>query len=290
MTILKSRFRYRACIDFVRIDFKTVKSTNAFSIKRKTGITYVKPINKQSGSAANNFSCKLYDIQHWSQVENMIGMLRSRYELESEPTISGVEVSFDAYADGASYDEMIQQVAYYYWLLANPVSENRRFTRGYKGTTQGLSNIVSMIKKLKAGGTIYIGDQRSDSQSMRIYFKTTDKDAPLPEKQHRARIEITLVNKDCPFDSVQSARQFEMSKLKDFFRFRAINENLPFFNQIVAEGIPQIGARAKRSRKEGGTRLFSKSTHADTQLNRIVYDQLRNLTKRLNSSRMRKLR
>lgn len=288
----KSLFRYKAVIDFIQISFKTTQRSNGFSIKRNTGLPYVKPIDKGPGSATNIFSFRLHDIENWQQFDTTIKHLKKRYELESEPTITGVEVSFDAYAKGASYDEMIEHVAHYFCFLANPVSVNRRFSKGYKGTAIGLTSRTYTIRRLFSGGTIYIGDQRYDSKSMRIYYKQTDHNKqPIEQNEHRARIEITLLGKDCPFGNIEEARNYDFTKLKDYFRFTELREGLKRFDEVLADRIPIVGERKIRRRiGGGGHRIYSKLVIPDAELNEIVYDRLRNLSKSLNSSRMRKTR
>lgn len=290
MVIDKKKFRYTAVIDFVEITFRTKKASNGFSIKRNLEFDFVKPLDKGPGAAANEFTVKIQDVKHWSEIDRVFRKLKRQYELESEPKITCIEVSFDAYSKGATYDEMIEHVANYYWMLANPVSLNRRFTRGMKGTTQGLDSRSYMLGRLKRGGTVYIGDHRYDNQGMRIYYKSVDKKASLPQEQYRARIEITLRGDSCPFSTLEGAKQFEFSNLKHYFKFRQLRPNLPNLKTIVADRTPLLGERKSRQRKGRGAYMYSDMTMADTVLNEIVYDQLRYLTKRLNSGQKKKSR
>lgn len=290
MIIDKAKFEYKAVIDFVEITFRTKQSSNGFSIKRKVEFDFVKALDKRPGAAANEFRVKVQDVRRWTDLEKFYNRLKSNYDLESEPTITCVEVSFDAYSKGATYDDMIEHVANYYWMLANPVSENRRFTRGMKGTTQGLSRRNYMINRLRRGGTIYIGDHRFDQEGMRIYYKTTDKDAQLPHEEHRARIEITLRGNKCPFTTLEEARSFKFSNLARYFKFRQLKADVQGFNLIIADATPILGERKPRKRKGVGGYLYSAMTSADSVLNEIVYESLRKLTKRLNSGRNKKFR
>jgi hypothetical protein len=290
LIIDKQKFRYTAVIDFVEITFRTKKASNGFSIKRNMDFDFVKPLDKRPGAAANEFRVKVQDIKRWSDLDKYYKKLKAEYELESEPKITCVEVSFDAYSIGATYDEMIEHVASYYWMLANPVSINRRFTRGQKGTTQGLASRSYMLNRLKGGGTIYIGDQRYDAEGMRIYYKTIDRKAQLPPEMHRSRIEITLRGNKCPFTTFEEARNFEFSNLARYFRFRQIKSNLSKLRTLVADRTPLLGERKAQQRKGRGAYMYSDMTMADTVLNEIVYDQLRYLTKRLNSGQKKKSR
>jgi len=290
LIIDKEKFEYKAVIDFVEITFRTKQSSNGFSIKRNVGFDYVRPLDKGPGSAANEYSVKVQDVKRWTDLDKYINRLKANYDLESEPTITCVEVSFDAYSKGATFDDMIEHVANYYWMLANPVSENRRFTRGMKGTTQGLGRRSYMINRLKRGGTVYIGDHRYDQEGMRIYHKTSDKDSQLPQDQCRARIEITLRGDKCPFKTLEEARNFQFSNLARYFKFRQLKSEVKGLMLGVADGTPMLGERKPRKRKGLGCYLYSAMTSADSVLNEIVYECLRNLTKRLNSGGNKKFR
>jgi len=290
LIIDKEKFEYKAVIDFVEITFRTKKASNGFSIKRNVEFDFVKPLDKGPGAAANEFTVKVQDVKRWSDLDKCYKKLKAQYELESEPKITCVEVSFDAYSIGATYDEMIEHVASYYWMLANPVSLNRRFTRGQKGTTQGLGSRSYMLNRLKGGGTIYIGDHRYDSEGMRIYYKTIDKQSQLPPEKHRSRIEITLRGNKCPFTTLEEARNFKFSNLAHYFRFRQLKSNLSKLRTSVAERTSLLGERKSRQRRGHGEYMYSEMTKADSVLNDIVYYQLRNLTMRLNSGQKKKSR
>lgn len=290
MNIDKEKFEYKAVVDFVEVRFTTKKSSNGFSIKKKVGFDFVKPLDKGPGSAANEYVVKVQDVKRWTDLDKFYNRLKANYDLESEPEITCVEVSFDACSKGATYDDMIEHVANYYWMLANPVSENRRFTRGMKGTTEGLGRRSYMIARLKRGGTIYIGDHRYDQEGMRIYYKTTDKENQLPPDQHRARIEITLRGEKCPFKTLEEARNFQFSNLTRYFKFRQLKSDVKGLMLGVADGTPMLGERKPRKRKGLGGYLYNSMTSADRILNDIVYESLRKLTKRLNSGRNKKIR
>jgi hypothetical protein len=290
LIIDKKKFRYTAVIDFVEITFHTKDASNAFSIKRNLGFDYVHPMDKRAGAAANEFKAKIQNVKHWSEIDRIYKRLNDQYELSSEPKITCIEVSFDAYSKGASFKEMIEHVANYYWMLANPVSQNRRFTRGTKGTTQSLSRRAYMLNRLSRGGTVYIGDHRYDPEGMRIYYKQTDKEEDLPMDEHRSRIEITLRDASCPFDNLEDAIHYDFANLSNYFKFRQPKAEMSPFEVVIADATPLLGEKKERKRRGRGKYMYSSLTDADVVLNSIVYDQLRYLTKRLKSSREKKIR
>jgi hypothetical protein len=277
-------------IDFIQIVFKTVENTNAFSIKRNTGISYVEPLNKGDGAAASEFQFRLYDVTNWNQYDDCIKKLKEHYALDGNPVISGIEISLDAYSKSLNSDELIEHVIQFCWNLANPVNGNRRFFGGQMTKAEDLQSRSRMIEIIKrTGGTIYIGSQNEykdnprDSESMRIYPKTTDKNKPLSPLYQRARIEITLMDEACPFKTIEEARNFDFTTIIKYFRFRNYVDNLEGIDKIIVNATPTISEKRKRKRIGGGIREHSRLTVADTELNRIVYDRFRNLNRDLNT-------
>ncbi len=283
-----ANYRYKAVIDFIAIEFKTAIPSNAFSIKRKLKLKYVKPLDKSDGAAASVFRAKIYDITSWTQLNTQIENLKKNYILQGEPRIVEVEVSLDAFSKNNSRSELIEHAAYFFWSLSNPVSKNRRF--GKKGTgADYIKAKADLIRKITKGGTLYIGNQNDgktyskDPISMRIYVKEIDQKKLLALNLHRTRIEITMVDSACPFSTVEEAKKYDFSSLSKYFSFRNFKKNLPALDQLIVDTLPTIAARGRRRRIGGGTREFSRLTTANTKMNKICYDRLRNLTRSLNT-------
>lgn len=280
------KYRYKAVIDFVSFEFETKKATNGFTIKRNTNLKYVDPLNKGSGSAATRFLTRIYDVSCWSKVEKDLALLKSKYPLINAPKIVALEVSLDAYSKANSREELIQHVCYYFWCLQNPVSDNRRIANK---SALGINSYEDLHRKVKAGGTLYLGNQKRlkgnniDPITMRIYLKDTDRNMIEEDIQkHRARIEITLVDNACPFNTMDEAKGYKFSELSKHFRFRKFKENIdPLFRHISSRS-PKISERRVRRIIDVGTRVNSQLTLAHTKLNRTAYDSLRNLTRGLN--------
>ncbi len=283
-------FKFKTIIDFVVMEFKLNKNSNAQTVRRKLGATYVKPLDKGQGSASSHFQIKIYDVDRWLKIEKLICELRSEFDLSGEPIITGVELSLDAFSNGASIEQMTDFLVDLSWLHVNKISLNKRFVKGGKGTAQALTNTVHTRSRMQQGGTIYIGDQRKDNESMRFYYKITDRNMNLPEKEHRSRMEITLMGDSCPFRTIDEAKNFNFVKTMDYFRTRQIKQDITKFEEIVASATTQIGERKKRNIHNVGTRMYSKVTKANVELNQKIYDQLKYLTQRLNLIPMRNLR
>ena len=193
-----------------------------------------------------------------------------------------MEVSFDAYSKKRDERALIEKTAEFYWLLQNPSSLNRRTATSYKGSAELPINHSSNIRKVASGNTIYIGSQRDDSISQRIYYKTTDSKKYLPIEEHRARYELTLKWDACPFRTIEEAKAYNFTNLRKWFKFRKIKNDLDGIEKLLMSAKMQLGDINISRLSGGGVRVHDFGTQADIDLNRIAYDRLRDLTKRLN--------
>lgn len=285
-----NKYLYTTVIDFIEFTFTTKQPTNGFSIRRKTGFVYVEPVNEGAGSAATTFKVKFHDVTFWNDLERSIKKLKSLYELESEPVISTLEVSFDAYSKDSNFEELVEHAANFNTMLANPVSDNRRITFGVENELILIHSKERLLTLLGRCGTICIGNQESDDESMRIYIKTIDKKKPIPQDQYRARIEITLRGNALPFYNLDDAKNYKFTELSRYFKFRQFKSYSTEWISLIKRSFALIGERKRRYRKGVGARMYSLSTLAHTALNRIAYDNLRGMGSRLNTGRKRILR
>lgn len=288
--IKTENFKYNATIDWIELEIATVDKSNFQSMKRAAGIKFVEAINAEDSGASKNFKLKYHDITSWHVLEKIVDELNYIKPL-SDVRISGVEISFDAYSIKNDRNELIEKTAEFYWFLQKPCSVNRRVVTSYKGSAEQLLNHQSTIRRIDDGYSILIGSQKDDLCSQRIYYKTIDSKTLLPIQEHRARYEITLIGDACPFHTIEEAKAYKFSDLKEWFKFRKIKENISSTNLMLTKASRQLGSINGRRRTGGGVRVNSYGTQANVTLNRIAYDKLRGLTKRLQSKHIpRKLR
>ena len=200
--------------------------------------------------------------------------------------MTAIEISFDAYSKGASRDELAELAARFHKYQTYPVSGNRRFSGRWRGDVDGLSACDRTRRMISQGRVINIGN-KTDVQSQRIYYKTTDDGGrPLPDSQHRARIEITLKEVIPPVQIFRECSQMRFESHSRFFRFRMLKDDLDPITRIAAERADQIGERKQRWRAKkdqtgySGDRLYSLATQADVALNNHARNALRNLSQR----------
>lgn len=283
-----SLFSFRSCIDWIELEIQTIQQTNSQTVRRKLYLLqYVEMINPGRAGESKRFRIRIQDPQSWKDIENWIKNVESHFPFAIEPTITAIEVSFDAYSAGATEDYLHEMAATFYTFSASLVSNNHRFGGRQKGDVTGIFNTPQISRFLKSGRVINIGN-RADSKSQRIYVKTKDggtgpNKPQLPVEQHRARIEVTLQGEALPFTSLEQAKAYNFTQLAKFFKFRK-QKNTNYSPEALAalSHAPVRGTRAERRVTGNSYRLYATSTKADIELNARAYDALKGLTRSLN--------
>ena len=273
-----SRFRFRAVVDWIELEIHTAKPTNFQTLKKAGILPYVEAQNAGAGGSATTFRFKLYDLASWNDLSRIVSDLDTKYPFSRAPVITGMEIALDAYSKGeATPYELAELVANYYRNMTQPVSNNKRLYRDYKGSGQPIpQQFSSLVRHVSEGWQIAIGDKEAE-QYQHMYFKTTDKGKPLSENAHRARVEVTLREKKLLCHGLEELQVFDFTSVSGYFKFR---KQLDERASLLATRSQQIGEKKQRNRKEGGTRLSFKHTEADLVLNRKAYDALRDLFRR----------
>jgi hypothetical protein len=283
-------FTYKASIDWIELEITTVNDSNFNSIKHLFNVNYVKPISPKGGGATNKFTLRIQDVTSWNMLDEIVNIVDSSKKLSSV-LITGVEISFDAFSKNNDKQELIEKAAEFYFCLEKPCSKNRRLAGARKGSAEQPLRHETTIRKISEGNSIYIGSQNEDTISQRIYYKTKDNNKLLPIELHRARYELILVGDDCPFGTIEEARKYNFTELSGWFKFRKIIEDIDGLGLMLIKATRQLGQVNVKRLAGGGVKVNNCGTKADVYLNRIAYEKLRELTKRLNKTRVtRKLR
>lgn len=158
-------------------------------ITKRTGIRhYLAPDESHIAQDDTSFTIRLHDISNRKDLKAITDLLTGQYGAKREAmTIEAIELSFDFY-DGDSSAIVIKL----HKALQYPV--DAKLFRTYKFKRQDIPTTPHRLYDLiKNGYNIGMGDHRNDVFCVRVYFKRTDKGGqPLPIKEHRARIEVTL--------------------------------------------------------------------------------------------------
>jgi hypothetical protein len=150
----------------------------------------------------------------------------------------------------------------------------------------GLDAFQSLAANLAQGWNIAIGN-KTDDWYQHLYVKQTDTQrgelADLDQSDWRARFENRLGGAKLPFQTADDLRLFRFETLAPLFSQRRERDNLQRTSASA-----QIGERRTRNRREGGTRQYSQTTEADTAINKVIRQALKDLSERWNRTRHNK--
>lgn len=172
-----------------------------------------------------------------------------------------------------------------------PDGEKRRLAGylGKKKTADGLSNLKAYRSGFRAGRVFVAFDQ--DSPAMpRAYIKT---DTAVGNDRRRlnktnwsARTERSNIEIDDPQTTPAGVHELALEDFADLFKFRQNDENASQSQQNRNEANSAIGKQRERVFNRGDkNRRTKRKNHPGTKaspVNRMAYDALRSLTKRLN--------
>ncbi|UCV07381.1 hypothetical protein [Dechloromonas denitrificans] len=284
-----STFRFRAVVDWIEVQIQTEKTTNFQTVQRAFNDALCLPVglniwtkshDANEGGGASSFSVRIHDVRRYSDIENLLIKVCAKLVLKPGFKINKIELALDAYCDDPAI-----QAARFYKFMTHPVSDNRRMYHDHVGSVNAMPRTIEAITRhLSEGWQIGIGN-KTDDRYQHIYFKTTDThQGERQEVEHRARIEVRLSGAALPCQTHDAWREFKFETLAQYFRFTKLKDNLEPLIQATAEALDQIGERRARKRvhegRESGTRLHSRATQADAELNSKARDALRKLSAR----------
>jgi len=285
-----SGLRFKAIVDWIEVEIQTIEPTHYDAIYRLTG-AFTYPIDPNNiGKSATIFRLKIQDPNSWQAVVGLVELIKSKYSLIKPFEVVGIEVAFDAYnrnnRNSTVNLEMVVAIFHKFNTHTNEkrlaknlarIDKTRMYRMKGEKSFSTPPNLQSLMRKLVEGWQIGIGDQNSDCYQ-HVYFKTTNGGKPC---EPRARIEITLRGTKLPFTSHEEWSKFNFAILaKPYFNFRKLRLDVTLLELLIADSSERIGKRIIRNRRSGGTKLFASVTEADTELNSLARDKLRDLSDR----------
>lgn len=283
---LYAGYRVEAVVDWIELEVELNKASNGGALNRlgrkELGFNaHFRPLDKGAGGAATRFCFRIQDPPSWAGIADVLQALGEEYSFAAEPVITGMEVSLDAYAKGASLEALAQLTAERYRFMQTTVSGNHRYSgrRARKHDVEGIA-VKTLHSRLADGRNIVIG-HRNAPLSQRLYVKTTDNAGAirLPQERWRSRWELTLQGPEMPFRTLAQARGYRFVRLSKFFATRQPTENLSSFERLRMAANRNPGSKRE---KKVLRRWYSSQTVADSTANAVVYAALRKLTRRMN--------
>ncbi len=284
-------FRYRAEVDYLEVRVGLNRASNHDTVRRKTFATYVKSLDAGPGGAATQFRIRFDDPASREQLTRTLEILRLHYGgFSLEPRLEKIEIAFDCYSRTQCKADLKKMTERLFRKGAEYCSGNIRMTRKF-GEVEWAENYPIFKAKLDQGFTIVVGDSDANI-AQRIYCKTTDQGGkPLPEDQHRARREVTL--KGLALDEAGTAFQslliddsvpWKFEALSKWFRFREVKPGVACTPlQRMALGWQVL--QGVRNPRRPGRRVYDRRSQADTALNELARDSLRELSRRFSATK-----
>lgn len=291
-----SRFRIAAAVDWIELEVRTVKATqakhlhaagagafsHAHGINPQTGEKY--PENRKN-TTTTRFAVRIQAPERFSTIRAALDTIRDHLAPPHAIAVRGLEVALDAYAKKGTAPEELAAIAAHFLKGINRVSPDHPRIYRRKNETRAIGSHRELIQALMEGFQIGIGNGHGD-RYQHGYLKASDAQQDLPVDQHRARIEIRLQGNACPVRTLEDLAGFDFAGLSDYFRFRQFDEPQTDLDRLMADRqiclgniIGDDGDLIAINRKGGGTRQNKRGTKS-SPLSEIARIRLRSLTKR----------
>lgn len=283
-----SIYRFDAVIDFVEIEIRTAQKHLGGVMHNRCaifGISHITPIDANAGGWANVFKTRLYDPRTFAALKSKLATLGEEFPFAAPPAVSMIEVAFDGYLKDpnapTNRDHLAALAARMVYRLAAPVSKNRRIYRDVKGSPTALPRALHALeRKMAEGWNVGIGN-KTDDQYQHGYVKTTDHNKkPIPIEDYRARFEIRLAGAGLPHTNAESYRNFKFETLARYINFRRENETADPMHQVIVAGYADQASHRKNIKRREGGGISHYQMLADQELNEIVSEKLRDLSRR----------
>lgn len=279
-----ANYRFRAVVDWISLKIVMQHPTNFDTVRKRMGVPFATPVNEGAGKAATEFIVRIQEPTSWANIEMTLAMLTHDHPLAAPVEVTGIEIAMDAYSRTDNREDLVDMVARFYKFAAVIVSDNHRTSGKGKHSSQGIETYRSLRKRIQEGFNIYIGST-VDPTYQHMYVKETNNKnnvvEKLPDSERRARSEFTFSGKDLQHSSLTDWFEHDFTLEARCFKYRKLRRHLNSYARTPLMELAQIGEKKSRRRAMGGTRQYSVSTLADTNLNALTYSALRELTKRM---------
>lgn len=213
--------------------------------------------------------------------------------LEQSVVIVGLEIAVDFTQVVMGSHDHAEVAAYLHEHMAKPPHGPHRLLYRQSLPVSGeplrevraASGRSAIVAALRAGRTLVVGEQNA-SDTARFYLKGYDSRAgqpyaPLPQEQHRARMERTMRDIECPIQTLSDWRNFRFETLAERFAMVLPSQQAaPLTAMIRTNYGPALGKPDDPKKRIDHRRQSAPATKRDTPLNAQIRQALRNLTER----------
>lgn len=285
-----SLFKFRCEVDYVLVRVTVNKPSNFMTVRDKLDCGYVKALDEGAGRAATQFEIRFDDPPSRAHLLTALKSLQIHADGFFEPPrLVKIEVALDAYSRNQDSSALLVMTSRFFRFGTELCSDNLRLAK-FAGGVEGAENPARFSLLLSRGYEVLAGDQDADI-SQRVYLKTTDQsgNVKLPVLEHRARREITLTgieleaaNAAFPSRLLSGVVPWKFEALTKWFRFRKLRSGLTesAMQRTMADRRVLHGVR---NEDRPNRRVYDRRTLADTALNELARDQLRELSRRFSA-------
>jgi hypothetical protein len=265
-------FKAKACIDWLELEITTTRPTQFRYIKRAfdhaTGCsTHAEPLDAGPGDVATRFKVRFYDdlANSMQALKAALDKVALSYPPKTPPAVLALELACDFSHKGTLARREADTLAMTHRLqtsLHAEASKPRQFIPDVTGKAKGQNRFMDRPGMRMDPRFNYRIGNTHDEVSWQVYFKCVDKQAPIPESEWRARVEVTLQGLALTafgITHLDELAAFSFERMAYLFRFRRPTDptkqargNLFIREAIQAKGsVPQGAGRehAHRARQ-----------------------------------------
>jgi hypothetical protein len=226
-------FKAKACIDWLELEITTTRPTQFRYIKSaldKATVcsTHPEPLDAGAGDVATRFKVRFYDDMANSMraLRAALDTLALSYPLKTPPTVLALELACDLSHKGTPARREADTLAMTHRLqtsLHAEATKPRQFIPDTTGKTKGQNRFLDMPGVRMDPRYNYRIGNTHDDVSWQAYFKCVDKQAPIPENEWRARVEVTLRGLALTafgITNLDDLASFSFERMACLFRFR----------------------------------------------------------------------
>ncbi|NIA54854.1 hypothetical protein HAV22_14545 [Massilia sp. TW-1] len=312
---MRSAYRTTAVVDWLALEIEVARPTQFHWLQNLLAdhfgddtLEYIRAVDAGAGNEATRFLIKLNDA-HCKDVDTIraaLAALGQRHTLVGPVLIKELEVSLDFYPnDDQARADLLPLVARLQMSIAAYGRHHRQV-----GPSKW-PDFLDSTRTPDPQQTFYVNNNKRDPVSWRVYHKITDQKLDLPRDQHRARVEFTLRGAGLHKYGINSLDDLVERGFVGFGDLLHFRQFIPM-PELIAGMKPELAqlvqhatrrdrimislylfgrhayhrdSRTGKPRNGGRPKLLDHSRHTerDDELNHLVRDRLRDLTRRFST-------
>lgn len=311
-------FKTVAYVDWIGVTITTMRTTNQQTVQLilhkalnlpEGRDVWVKPLDavEGGGGAASVFYLRFQDPKNYGQVHRAVTMIEDAKGFSCPPKIIDIELGLDFFSKAGSPDRLPDLLLGLAGRHHARGGSPRLYMPGSEGVEAKTKALLSHGMRIRRDGTYYVG-HKADPIYWKAYVKRLDRvrrddgkitAIPLPTKDHRARIEVTLQQEATEYfglSALTDLEHFEFGKLAKLFKFRKARDVSQMAKGVAAVQMASNWLRQyKDATEERGQcsfehigqrdrwhrqRKHSRHTIADDELNKTARERLKRLSER----------